>query len=268
MTDLFSLKGKVALIAGASKEMGGAIARMLAEYGADVAVSARSADKLETVAADIRAMGRRAATIPANLTKVEEIDATVERTVKELGGLDILVNVLGGSRDGGTTWALRMEEKMWDEVVTLNMKAPMFLSVAAAKVMKERGGGSIVNISTSAATGAAPRLANYGFRQSGPGTTDRNSRCGMGPIQNPRQCGGVGKRIYVEPEGDSQAGSGAATDRSYAAGQIGHRPRYRRRRALFCFARFGMGDRREAGGRRRPGQHPPVRNAGVMEPSL
>ena len=162
MADLFSLKGKVALIAGASKEMGGAIARMLAEYGADVAVSARSADKLEAVARDIRAMGRRAAVIPANLIKVDEIDATVERTVKELGGLDILVNVLGGGQEGGTTWALKMREKMWDDVVTLNMKAPMFLSVAAAKVMKERGGGSIVNISTSAATGAAPRLSNYG----------------------------------------------------------------------------------------------------------
>ncbi len=162
MADLFSLKGKVALIAGASKEMGGAIARMLAEYGADVAVSARSADKLEAVARDIRAMGRRAAAIPANLIKVDEIDATVERTVKELGGLDILVNVLGGGQEGGTTWALKMREKMWDDVVTLNMKAPMFLSVAAAKVMKERGGGSIVNISTSAATGAAPRLSNYG----------------------------------------------------------------------------------------------------------
>src|SRR5271154_1978837 len=167
MADLFSLKGKVALIAGASKEMGGAIARMLAEYGADVALSARSADKLAAVAADIRAMGRRAAVLPANLTKVEEIDATVERTVKELGGLDILVNVLGGSHDGGTTWALRMPEKMWDDVVTLNMKAPMFLSVAAAKVMKERGGGSIVNISSGVASSPAPRMSNYGAAKAG-----------------------------------------------------------------------------------------------------
>lgn len=162
MADMFSLKGKIALVAGASKEMGGAIARMLAEYGADVAVSARSAGKLEVVAKEIRAMGRRAAAIAADLTKVDEIDAAVERTVKELGGLDILVNVLGGSSEGGTTWALRMQEKMWDDVVTLNMKAPMFLAVAAARVMKERGGGSIVNISSSAGTGAAPRLSNYG----------------------------------------------------------------------------------------------------------
>lgn len=98
MTEMFSLKGKVALIAGASKEMGGAIARMLAEYGADVALSARSADKLEAAAAEIRAMGRRAAVIAADLTKVDEIEATVERTVRELGGLDILVNVLGGAK--------------------------------------------------------------------------------------------------------------------------------------------------------------------------
>jgi 7-alpha-hydroxysteroid dehydrogenase len=166
MRDLFSLKGKVALIAGASKEMGSAIARMLAEHGADVAVAARSADKLEALAAGIRAMGRRSAPIAADLTQVEQINSTVERTLGELGGLDILVNVLGGS-NLGAAWALRMTEAMWDDVFTLNVKAPMFLSVAAAKAMKDRGGGSIVNISTSAATGAAPRLTNYGAAKAG-----------------------------------------------------------------------------------------------------
>ncbi len=166
MADLFSLDGKVALIAGASMEMGSAVARMLAAHGAHVAVAARSADKLEAVAAEIRAMGRRSVPIAADLTKVDQIGAAVERTVKELGGLDILVNVLGGG-GGSTTWALRMTEEMWDSVYTLNVKAPMFLSVAAAKVMRERGGGSIVNISTSAATGAAPRLTNYGSAKAG-----------------------------------------------------------------------------------------------------
>jgi NAD(P)-dependent dehydrogenase (short-subunit alcohol dehydrogenase family) len=166
MTDLFSLNGKVALIAGASKDMGSAVARMLAAHGADVAVSARSADKLEQVAANIRAIGRRSAPIAADLTDVDQVDAAVERTVRELGSLDILVNILGGS-NLGAAWALRMTEQMWDDVFTLNVKAPMFLSVAAAKVMKERGGGSIVNISTSAATGAAPRLTNYGAAKAG-----------------------------------------------------------------------------------------------------
>jgi NAD(P)-dependent dehydrogenase (short-subunit alcohol dehydrogenase family) len=166
MADLFSLKGKAALIAGASKEMGSAVARMLAAHGADVAVSARSADKLETVAGAIAEMGRRSVAIPADLTKVDQIEATMQRTLDQLGGLDILVNILGGSNIGAA-WALRMSEEMWDDVFTLNVKAPMFLSVAAAKVMKERGGGSIVNISTSAATGAAPRLTNYGAAKAG-----------------------------------------------------------------------------------------------------
>ncbi len=166
MKDLLSLNGKVALVAGASKEMGGAVARMLAEHGADVAVAARSADKLARVAEEIRALGRRSAAIAADLTQVDQIGSTIERTVRELGGLDILVNVLGGGA-GSTAWALRMTERMWDDVFTLNVKAPMFLSVAAAKMMKERGGGSIVNISTSAATGAAPRLTNYGAAKAG-----------------------------------------------------------------------------------------------------
>ncbi len=161
MADLFSLKGKVALIAGASKEMGSAVARMLAEHGADVALSARSADKLDALAAGIREVGRRCIAIPADLTKIDQIEATVQRTLNELGGLDILVNILGGSNIGAA-WALRMNEAMWDDVYTLNVKAPMFLSVAAAKVMKDRGGGSIVNISSSAGSGAAPRLTNYG----------------------------------------------------------------------------------------------------------
>ena len=167
MADIFSLNGKVALIAGASKEMGGAIARMLAEHGADVAVAARSADKLEVVAADIRAMGRRSVAIAGDLTKVDHIDAAIGKTVAELGGIDILVNVLGGSEKGELAWALRMNEKMWDGVFNLNLKAPMFLAVAAARVMRERGGGSIVNISSTTGTGAAPRLTNYASAKAG-----------------------------------------------------------------------------------------------------
>ncbi|SRR5579875_535845 len=166
MTDLFSLSGKVALIAGASREMGSAVARMLAAHGADVAVCARSADMLEAVAAGVRAMGRRSVPIAADLTHVDQVNAAVQRTVNELGSLHILVNVLGGSNIGAA-WALRMTEAMWDDVFALNLRAPMFLSVAAARVMKERGGGSIVNISTSAATGAAPRLTNYGAAKAG-----------------------------------------------------------------------------------------------------
>src|SRR5579859_6829026 len=86
MADLFSLKGKIALVTGASKEMGREVAYTLAEHGADVAVTARNPAQLEEAAARIKAIGRKAAAIPADLTKISEIPSIVRRTVDELGG--------------------------------------------------------------------------------------------------------------------------------------------------------------------------------------
>jgi NAD(P)-dependent dehydrogenase (short-subunit alcohol dehydrogenase family) len=167
MADLFSLEGKVALVTGASKEMGQAVAYTLAEYGADVAVTARTGPQLEAAAARIREIGRKAVAIPADLTRIAELSSIVDRTVEALGGLDILVNVAGGGDYSNYGWALRMTEPMWDNMFDLNLKAPMFLCQAAANVMKDRGGGSIVNISSGAGSGASPRMSNYGAAKAG-----------------------------------------------------------------------------------------------------
>jgi NAD(P)-dependent dehydrogenase (short-subunit alcohol dehydrogenase family) len=167
MAEFFSLQGKVALVTGASKEMGREVAYTLARHGADVAVTARNAAQLEEAAAHIRALGRKAAAISADLTRIAEISSIVSRTVEALGGLDILVNVAGGGPYSNYGWALRMTEEMWDNMLILNLKAPMFLCQAAARVMKERGGGSIVNISSGAGSGASPRMCNYGAAKAG-----------------------------------------------------------------------------------------------------
>jgi len=167
MSDLFSLKGKVALVTGASKEMGREVAYVLAQHGADVAITARDAKQLEEGAAHIKSMGRKGLAIPADLTKISELGSIVQRTVDTLGGLDILVNVAGGGPYSTYGWALRMTEDMWDNMMNLNLKAPMFLCQAAARVMKERGGGSIVNISSGAGSGASPRMSNYGAAKAG-----------------------------------------------------------------------------------------------------
>ena len=167
MADLFSLKGKVALVTGASKEMGQEVAHALAEYGADVAVTARNAGQLEATAARIRQTGRKALVIPADLTNIPKLPSIVSRTVDALGGLDILVNVAGGGPYSNYGWALRMTEEMWDNMFLLNLKAPMFLCQAAANVMKDHGGGSIVNISSGAGSGASPRMSNYGAAKAG-----------------------------------------------------------------------------------------------------
>jgi NAD(P)-dependent dehydrogenase (short-subunit alcohol dehydrogenase family) len=147
--------------------MGQMVAYTLAEYGADVAVTARTAAQLEGAASRIREFGRRAAAIPADLTKIAELPSIVSRTVEALGGLDILVNVAGGGDYSNYGWALRMTEQMWDNMFDLNLKAPMFLCKAAANVMKERGGGSIVNISSGAGSSASPRMSNYGAAKAG-----------------------------------------------------------------------------------------------------
>jgi NAD(P)-dependent dehydrogenase (short-subunit alcohol dehydrogenase family) len=167
VTDLFSLAGKVAIVTGASKEMGAEIAVTLAEHGADVAVTARSEALLEQVAARVTALGRRALAIPADLTRIDDLGRIVDRTVEGLGGVDILVNVAGGGDYANYGWALRMTEQQWDEMFTLNLKAPMFLSQAAAVAMRARGGGRIINISSGAGSHAAPRMSNYGAAKAG-----------------------------------------------------------------------------------------------------
>ncbi len=163
----FSLQGKIALVTGASKEMGQGVAYALAEHGADVALTARTAPQLDEIAARIRNLGRRAITIPADLRDIDGLPAIVDRAARELGGLDILINLAGSSEFEDFGWALTMTQRQWDRMVDLNLKAPMFLSQAAARVMKERGGGAIVNISSGVANSPAPRMANYGAAKAG-----------------------------------------------------------------------------------------------------
>jgi NAD(P)-dependent dehydrogenase (short-subunit alcohol dehydrogenase family) len=164
---LFSLAGKVALVTGASKDMGAAIANLLAECGADVAVTARDEAMLEDVAAEIRAMGRKSVAIAADLRDFPRLPDIVSRTVTELGGLDILVNNAGGGDWSTYGWALRLTGEQWDAMLDLNLKAPMFLSQAAAAVMKDRGGGRIINISSGAGSHASPRMSSYGAAKAG-----------------------------------------------------------------------------------------------------
>jgi len=102
---LFSLQGKIALVTGASKEMGQGVAYVLAEHGADVALTARNVAQLEELAARIGKLGRRAITIPADLRNIDGLTSIVERTVRELGGLDILVNLAGSSEFEDFGWA-------------------------------------------------------------------------------------------------------------------------------------------------------------------
>src|SRR5260370_23115555 len=136
---LFSLQGKVALVTGDSKEMGQGVAYTLADHGADVALTARTADQLDDLAARIRKLGRKTVAIPADLRNIDGLASIVDRTVAELGGLDILVNLAGSSEFADFGWALTMTQQQWDNMVDLNLKGPMFRSREAASEMSGRG---------------------------------------------------------------------------------------------------------------------------------
>ena len=138
---MFSLNGQIALVIGGSQGIGRATALALAELGADVAVMARSLDKCEAVADEIRAKGRRALAIKGDLGSPEEIKAAVEKVVAELGPVGILVNNAAITRDG---LMLRMKREDWDAVIQTNLTGAFLCAQAVLKPMVKQRYGRIV----------------------------------------------------------------------------------------------------------------------------
>lgn len=157
--DLFRLDGKVAVVTGAGKGIGRGIATALAEAGADVAVSSRSKSDLDTLAAEIEHLGRRALVVPADVTRSEELAHLAASTVQELGRIDIWVNNAGGLPDGTPRYLTRTSEEQWDAQIDLNLKAVWAGCVEAARHMQDDG-GTIINISSRAAKDMGPNLKN------------------------------------------------------------------------------------------------------------
>ena len=145
----FSLMGKTALIAGGSRGMGRACALAFADAGADVAVSSRHLADLEEVAKEIRAKGRKGLAVAAHFAKLEDSKRLVEEVRREFGRIDILMNNAGTNPYFGTL--LDAEEWAWDATMNVNLKGPFLLSQLVARIMKQQGGGSIINMSSAAA---------------------------------------------------------------------------------------------------------------------
>ena len=159
------LEGKVALVTGASRGIGKAIALLLAENGADVAVNfAGSTAAAEAVAAEIEKMGRKAILVQGDVSQTEVCAEMVDKVVKELGHIDILVNNAGITRD---TLLLRMKEEDWDVVLNTNLKGVFNCTKAAVKYMAKQRSGSIVNISSVVALMGNAGQDNYAAAKAG-----------------------------------------------------------------------------------------------------
>ena len=148
--DRFRLDGRVAVITGAGRGIGAGCALAMSEAGADIAITARTEDQLDAVAAEVRALGRRALVFPGDVNDLDVLDRFVDATIAEFGRLDIVVNNAGGSMP---TALLDTSVKMFEQAFHFNVTTAFALSKAAIPRMletptPETGGGSIVNISS------------------------------------------------------------------------------------------------------------------------
>jgi NAD(P)-dependent dehydrogenase (short-subunit alcohol dehydrogenase family) len=161
----FTLKNKVALVTGGSRGIGQGIAFGFAKAGAKVVVTSRKVQDLESTAAEIRAFGGEALVLPAHLGKMEEIQKVVGGVMERYGRLDILVNNAGASPAMGSV--LESDERLWDTIMNLNLKGTYFLSQAAANIMKNQGGGKIINIASIDGFKPEPFVSIYSISKAG-----------------------------------------------------------------------------------------------------
>ena len=154
-----SLAGRVAIVSGAGEGIGRSCALALAGDGADVALGARRPEQLDRVAAEVRALGRRALTVPTDIGEPERCRDLVARTVDEFGRLDAVVNVAALSVDEATVENAARSE--WDRALDVNLFGTMEVSRAALTHLRAAGGGSIVQVGTLSTRTTPPRLAPY-----------------------------------------------------------------------------------------------------------
>jgi Dehydrogenases with different specificities (related to short-chain alcohol dehydrogenases) len=170
---LFDISDRVVLITGASRGIGRAIAQGLAEAGASIALASRTQSDLLKIAEEIRALGGRAETFPADVACVTEIQRLVHDVLVGMGQIDILVNVAGVNRRAPSA---EITEEDWDTVVDLNLKGLFFTSQAVGRYWIEtrrfaaehnRGKGKIINVGSIAGEMGSRRRAPYTASKSG-----------------------------------------------------------------------------------------------------
>lgn len=161
----FDLKGKVAIITGASKGIGESIARGLAEYGAKVVVSSRKQEAVDIVAESICSEGHDAIAVACNVGNIDHLNHLIEKTIEAFGGVDILINNAATNPVFGKL--AEAEEAAFDKIMNVNLKACMMLANKCYPIMKNRGGGSIVNISSVEGLRPSFGLGMYSISKAG-----------------------------------------------------------------------------------------------------
>ena len=159
MSELFNLTGKVAVITGASRGIGEAIAHAYARAGASVVLASRKQADLDEVAAEITAAGGRALAVAAHTGSDEAVNALVGRATESFGGVDIVVNNAATNPHFGPV--MTAEESHWDKIFDVNVKGYFRVAKACSASMQARGGGKIINIASVAGLHPQPGMGVY-----------------------------------------------------------------------------------------------------------
>jgi 3-oxoacyl-[acyl-carrier protein] reductase len=163
-TDQFSVDGDTALVTGASSGIGRAIAERFADDGASVVVCSREQDNVDPVTEDIEDAGGSALAVECDVRERDSVEALVEATVEEFGGLDTLVNNAGASFMANFEG---ISENGWKTIVDINLHGTYHCTQAAGAVMHEAGGGNIVNFASVAGREGAPYMSHYAAAKAG-----------------------------------------------------------------------------------------------------
>ncbi len=158
------LENKVAIVTGAARGIGQAIALQLAADGADLALGDVKIEWLEETAGKVRALGRRAECYAMNVADGAVVNEVVAKIAADFGHIDVLVNNAGITRD---TLLIRMSEEDWDAVLDINLKGAFLVTKAVAKIMMKQRSGSIVSIASVVGVMGNPGQVNYSASKAG-----------------------------------------------------------------------------------------------------
>ena len=159
------LENRIAIVSGIGPGMGRDISLRLAEHGADLVLAARKPESLERVAREVEALGRRAVCVPTDISRPDDCQQLVDQAVESFGGVDVLVN----NAFHAGTFRLFEEDDLdaWRDILDVNLLGSLRLTQNVIPVMKERGGGSIVMISTMSTRVVNPTYSGYAASKAG-----------------------------------------------------------------------------------------------------
>ncbi|HZO93739.1 MAG TPA: glucose 1-dehydrogenase [Candidatus Baltobacteraceae bacterium] len=158
-TDLFDLRDKVAIVTGSSRGIGRAIAERFAERGARVVISSRDGEACAAVANEIAAAGGSAIAVPAHVGKKEQLQALVDRTVAEWGGVDVVVANAAVNPYYGPLAGI--QDDAWDRIMSSNVRSTLWLANMTFPIVARRGGGAAIFLSSIAGLGGTDVIGAY-----------------------------------------------------------------------------------------------------------